>query len=167
MLLPPVLTVVSAAAYWYGTDQDRIVQAAREKSGWHQVTDLPCHPLTQLAYGLNVPAMIPGAILSNRFPESAISIMTLCFLVPLQWWLLGRWADSELGLGTWCDQTRPLLGERTLTLTCVVSTPLFLAAVVFGRGVWPRVIALFWIILILMSFVTIVNRRRRRHWQRR
>lgn len=163
-LLPPVLTVVSAAVYWYGTDQDRIAQAAREKTGWHQLTDLPYHPLTQLAYSLNAPALIAGAILSNRLPERTIGVIGFCFLVPFQWWILGRWADSELGFAGYRNRVRPPMGERTLTLTCIVSIPLFLIAGVFGRGVWLRVFALFWVILILMSFVTMVNRWRRHYW---
>jgi len=156
-LLSAVLTVTSGLLFWYGRVQDEIARALLNGNPW--IIDWQSHPMTRFAGGLNLPATIVGVVLKNRVPDRVIEVI-FCLFVPVQWWLVGMWADSELGFGRYQGRARPPLSERTLTLTCIVSLVVLTAIATLARGFYPS-IGLFWMLLIPMSFLTWVIRWRR------
>lgn len=160
-LLPPVLTAGSGLMIWYAWAQD---QMARTRY-WY-VSDLPPHPIGTLAAGLNLPAVIVGWVLNIWLPTRAIEVIFGLVLL-VQWWLMGMWADRELGLGRYLGRTRAPLSERTLTLTCAVTAVLMLGIALAERSFNPKLVGLFWVLLLPMSFVTWVIRWRRRYWGRK
>jgi len=160
-LLPPVLTIVSGLLFWYGMVQDQIARAELAGSPW--LRELQPNPIMGFAGVLNLPEVIVGLILKNWLPERVLEVI-VCLLVPVQWWLVGIWADCELGLGRFQNQRRPPLGERTLTLTCGVLVLLLLAALLVRRFD-ARFPGLFWMLLIPMSFLTMVVSWLRRYWR--
>ncbi len=156
-LLSPVVTVMSGLIFWFG-----MVHTAMPPKELRGFIDWQYHPMALFAGGVNFPALVVGAVLSNWFPDRLGYIISIC-LVPIQWWLIGTWADRELAFGKYQGRMRPPLGERTLALTCGVSALLLLVIAVFTRGFIVRSIALFWMLLIPVSFVTMVVRWRRQH----
>jgi hypothetical protein len=121
------------------------------------------HPLVQLTCSLNLPAILVGALLSTRLPEWIVDVVVFGVLVLLLWWLVGTWADNELGLGHAQGRIPPPARERTISLACGGTALVLLAIGIIGHTFNLKFLGLFWLVLIPVSILTWAIKWRRHH----
>ena len=152
-LLPAGVAPVSAGLFWYGMVEDRAARAALEKSGWHFGAAWHPNSLVQTVGSVNLPAMLGGVLFVNLFPETVLYLIVFGVFVPVLWWCVGAAADVEFGFGRALGRQRPPLRERAITISCTLSACLLVVFRIMPNVYSPRLLGVFWIIVLPLSIL--------------